>query len=101
MQIAAKQQKQHTHIITHIFFIFCHSVRAGAERAAGVPALPRSAAAAAASLSRALCFALPLRVALSLSQSALSLFLFFSAASKLVSVFQRVLFSFLQLSLAQ
>lgn len=45
MQIAAEQQKQHTHIITHIFFILCHSVRAGAERAAGVPALPRSAAA--------------------------------------------------------
>lgn len=72
-------------------------MRAGAERAAGVPALPRSAA--AASLSRALCLALPLRVTLSLSQSALSLFLF--SASKLVSVFQRVLFSFLQLSLAQ
>lgn len=71
-------------------------MRAGAERAAGVPALPRSAA--AASLSRALCLALPLCVTLALSQSALSLF--FVAASKLVSGFWRVLFSFLQLSFA-
>lgn len=73
-------------------------MRAGAERAADVPALPRSAA-AAVPLSHALCLALPLCVALALSQGALSLF-FFVAASKLVSGFWRVLFSFLQLSLA-
>lgn len=96
MQIAAEQQKQHTHIITHIFFIFCHSVRAGAERAAGVPALPRSAA--AASLSHALSLALPLLLSRSLRVRSLC---FFFSVSKLVSVFQRVLFSFLQLSLAQ